>query len=174
MFIAADVYYTANRAKAVGVLFRNWSDTEPHDIVVAYTDNPLEYEPGNFYKRELPCIQALIAKINLDRLNAIIVDGYVYLNDDQKPGLGYYVYQCYNERIPVIGVAKSSFHDNNALSAEVYRGNSTRPLFITAAGMDLAEAAAHIQSMHGHYRFPYLLKLLDTHTKTNWEASSAE
>jgi len=174
MIIVVDVYYTDNRAKTVGILFRNWDDAEPLDIIAAYTDNSLEYEPGSFYKRELPCIQSLLANGELDQLNAIIVDGYVYLSDDKKPGLGYYIYQCYDEKIPVFGVAKSAFHDNDAFVAKVYRSDSVKPLFVTSAGMELAVAAAHIQSIHGPYRFPYLLKLLDTHTKTDWEPSPVE
>ncbi|WP_156417510.1 hypothetical protein [Paenibacillus etheri] len=31
--------------------------------------------------------------------------------------------------------------------------------------MEVAVAAEHIQSMHGEYRFPHLLKLLDKQTK---------
>ena len=34
---------------------------------------------------------------------------------------------------------------------------------VTAAGMDLAEAAGHIQAMHGPCRIPTLLKRVDHH-----------
>lgn len=174
MIIAVDVYYTGNKAKAVGVLFQNWDDAAPHRIITAYTDNPLEYEPGSFYKRELPCIQSLLEKVDRSELDTILMDGYVTLSDDKKPGLGHYVYKHYEERIPVIGVAKTAFHDNRAFVAQVYRGDSTKPLYITAAGMDLPLASAHIRNMHGPYRFPHLLKLLDTETKTGWDAQPVE
>jgi len=103
MIIVVDVYYTDNRAKTVGILFRNWDDAEPLDIIAAYTDNSLEYEPGSFYKRELPCIQSLLANGELDQLNAIIVDGYVYLSDDKKPGLGYYISFVAEQEGKVVG-----------------------------------------------------------------------
>ena len=174
MIIAADVYYAAGRAKTAGVLFRSWDDAEPLAIIAAYTDNPQEYEPGNFYKRELPCIRNLLAQVDPDSLDAIIIDGYVYLSGDKKPGLGMYVCQSYDEKIPVAGVAKNAFHGSDTFAARIYRGGSSRPLFVTCAGMELSAAAGYVLSMHGAFRFPHLLKLLDTHTKTGWEVPVRE
>jgi len=48
VIIAIDVYYSGNKAKSVGVLFESWDDAEPFKVISAYTDNPLEYEPGFF------------------------------------------------------------------------------------------------------------------------------
>ena len=42
--------------------------------------------------------------------------------------------------------------------ALILRGRSRCPLYVTAVGMDLAEAAGHIQAMHGPYWIPTLLK----------------
>jgi len=165
MIIAVDVYYEENQAKTVGVIFQSWEDSNPLDVIISYTENPHEYEPGSFYKRELPCIQELLKQIDLNQIHTIVVDGYVYLNNEKKPGLGHYVYTNLSGRIPVIGVAKNTFHDNEAFVQKVYRGNSSKPLYITSVGVELAVAAGHIQSMYGEYRFPYLLKLLDQQTK---------
>ncbi|MFF2885945.1 endonuclease V [Paenibacillus sp. NPDC057967] len=165
MIIAVDVYYEENKAKSVGVIFQHWDDAKPLEVIVSYTDNPLDYEPGAFYKRELPCIQELLKLADLNQLQAIVVDGYVYLNDEKKPGLGHHVYTNLSGEIPVIGVAKTAFHNNEAYVQKIYRGNSSKPLYITAVGMELEAAAGHIQSMYGAFRFPYLLKLLDKHTK---------
>ena len=41
------------------------------------------------------------------------------------------------------------------------RGKSQTPLFITAAGIDVHTAASFIQSMHGKFRIPTLLKQVD-------------
>ncbi len=169
MIIAVDVYYSDYRAKAAGVIFQDWGDSEPYDIITSYTENPLVYEPGFFYKRELPCIQDLLVRVNLEHIHTIIVDGFVYLSNDKKPGLGYYVYKKYEERFAVIGVAKTAFHENEAFVAKVLRGNSAKPLYVTAAGMDLEYAASQVRNMYGNYRFPYLLRLLDTLTKTDWD-----
>lgn len=165
MIIAVDVNYGENQAKSVGVIFQRWEDSKPLEVIVSYTENPHEYEPGFFYKRELPCIQELLKLTDINQIHTIVVDGYVYLNNEKKPGLGHYVYTNFEGRIPVIGVAKSAFHDNEALVKKIYRGSSTKPLYITSVGMELEVAAEHIQSMYGEYRFPHLLKLLDQQTK---------
>lgn len=165
MIIAVDVYYEEDKAKSVGVIFQGWGDSKPLEIITSYTENPLEYETGFFYKRELPCIRELLKPTDINQIHTIVVDGYVYLDNEKKPGLGHYVYTEFSEKIPVIGVAKSSFHDKEAFVKKLYRGKSTKPLFITSAGMELSVAAGHIQSMYGEFRFPHLLKLLDKQTK---------
>ena len=43
----------------------------------------------------------------------------------------------------------------------IYRGDSAKPLFVTAVGMTLEEAKAHIASMHGEHRIPTLLRRVD-------------
>ena len=64
------------------------------------------------------------------------------------------------DRVPVIGVAKTSFRGSGFAQA-VLRGTSQRPLYVTAAGMKPEIAAAHVLSMHGEYRIPTLLKRAD-------------
>lgn len=91
MIIAVDVYYEENQAKSAGVIFQDWEDATPLDIIVSYTDNPQAYEPGSFYKRELPCIQELLKLTDMSQIHTIVVDGYVYLDQEGKPGLGHYV-----------------------------------------------------------------------------------
>lgn len=168
MIIAVDVYYEETKAKSVGVVFESWADAKPIEIITSYTENLHEYESGSFYKRELPCIQELLKLTDINQLHTIVVDGYVYVNNEKKPGLGHYVYTEFSGEIPVIGVAKSAFRDNEAVVKRIYRGNSTKPLYITSVGMELEVAAGHIQSMYGEYRFPHLLKLLDKQTKEGW------
>jgi deoxyribonuclease V len=43
----------------------------------------------------------------------------------------------------------------------VMRGGARRPLFVTAAGMNVDTAAAHILNMHGAHRIPSILKRVD-------------
>ena len=167
MIIAVDVHYLENKAKAAGVTFCNWDDSEPLDIISSYTDNPLEYESGLFYKRELPCILNLLQFIDISKIHTIIVDGYVCLNNEMKYGLGYYLYEHLGSKIPIIGVAKTAFHNNVAV-VKVHRGKSDKPLYVSSIGIDIKDAAKNIQRMSGEYRLPKLLKLLDTKTK-DWE-----
>ena len=159
MILAVDVDYSDDEGHAAGVLFRNWEDPEPERTVVVKIESIHEYIPGQFYKRELPCIMELLDKIQ-ETIACIVVDGYVYLSADEKPGLGKYLYDELGSKIPVIGVAKSSFVDTPP-NCEVLRGSSSRPLYVTAAGLDKESAKAWIKSMHGEYRFPTLLKEVD-------------
>jgi len=165
MKLAIDVYYYDDKAKAVGVLFKNWDDSEPKEIKSIYLSNIEEYESGSFYKRELPCIINLLEKIDLTKVEFIIVDSFVYLDDKKKLGLGGYLYEYLKEEIPIIGVAKNSFHLNKKNVIEIYRGNSKKPLYITSAGYNVSLSAELIKKMNGDYRFPSLLKTLDQETR---------
>jgi len=101
----------------------------------------------------------------LAKISTIIVDSYVFLDDQNKLGLGGYLYQELNNKIPIIGVAKKSFHLNKKNVIEICRGKSKNPLYISSVGLDLELASNNILRMHGQYRMPTLLKLLDKETK---------
>ena len=154
-----DVDYREDFAIAAGILFDDWGSDETLEEITVKIDEVQPYESGQFYKRELPCLLQLIKP--LDSLpDLFIVDSFVYLDDDMKPGLGAYLYRKFNEKIPVIGVAKTNFKECNS-KVEVLRGESQSPLFITCAGIPLTEAANHIKNMHGEFRNPTLLKKVD-------------
>jgi deoxyribonuclease V len=61
--------------------------------------------------------------------------------------------------VPVVGVAKTRFA--SAAAVDVVRGDSQKPLFVTAAGVDVEWAAEQVKRMHGPYRIPTLLKRVD-------------
>ena len=145
---------------AAGVLFSTWVDSQCNRELTKQITGIEPYEPGSFYKRELPCIMALLADIDLDELTAIVVDGYVCLGQAEKPGLGRYLYEAIDQAVPVIGVAKNRFADTPE-KCEILRGNSQSPLFVTAVGMPLEIAKADIAGMHGENRIPTLLKRAD-------------
>jgi deoxyinosine 3'endonuclease (endonuclease V) len=165
MILAIDVHYKDTTAKAVGALLQHWNDAIAERTIIKYIDTVEEYIPGSFYKRELPCIQEIIKDVDLQSLSCIIIDGFVVLDDAGKPGLGAYVYESIQSQVPVIGVAKSNFHQNRKHVIPVLRGTSEKPLYVTAIGADLQQAADNIQRMHGEYRLPTVLKELDRITK---------
>jgi deoxyribonuclease V len=139
------------RASAASVLFSDYSDAEPAAVHVQILSGAADYLPGEFYRRELPGILALLKKF--DRIpDELIVDGYVMLGE--RPGLGYHLFSALGGHLPVIGVAKSKF--KGASGIEVFRGWSIRPLYVTTAGMDPATAAERIQRMraNGYSFFP--------------------
>ena len=90
MKLIIDVNYGADEALAAGIIFNNWNDAEPSCVITAVITKIEPYEPGMFYKRELPCVQKilnLVSEINPPiNLKYIIVDGYVWLGIN-KPGM---------------------------------------------------------------------------------------
>jgi len=163
MHVALDVGYHNHGAFAACVGFHDWTDAEPALTVTEQIPQVEEYIPGQFYQRELPCLLAVLKKLD-ETPETVVVDGQVHLDDDEKPGLGMHLYEALNRHVPVIGVAKSSFQELTRAS-EVYRGESERPLFVTAAGMSYRDAADRIEQMHGEYRIPTLLRLVDQMSK---------
>jgi deoxyribonuclease V len=154
-----DVSYQNNEAVAACVLFRSWTDKSSDDEIVERIGQIEEYQPGEFYRRELPCLLAVLHKVR-EPLEVVIVDGYVWLGDEKSPGLGARLYDRLGGTTAVIGVAKSRF-DGTTPAVPVLRGRSRKPLYVTATGMDVLEAARHIQEMHGKFRIPTLLKHAD-------------
>lgn len=157
--LAVDVDYKNTSATVAGVVFENWSNEQASQVYTTTVENVAEYTPGLFYKRELPCIIKLLEEFDL-KPDCIIVDGLVYLDGVKKPGLGKYLFDHLNAKVIVVGVAKALFEglpDNFKL----YRGESKKPLYITAAGINLEKAKNLVTSMHGQFRFPTLLKLVD-------------
>lgn len=157
MLACVDVDYRADGAVAACVLFRAWTDAESADERVQTIASVAAYQPGKFYLRELPCLQAVLATA-MEPLETIVIDGYVWLGD-QRPGLGVHLYEALARRVPIVGVAKTRFA--GACGEEVLRGDSRRPLFVSAVGLDALTAARHVQSMHGAYRLPTLLRRVD-------------
>lgn len=171
MILAFDTYYdTTGKAKTVCLAFERWEDAEPFAIHTAFMENVAEYTPGEFYRRELPCILDLFEKLPYEDIEAIIVDGFVFLDDDGKLGLGGYLYKALEEKIPIIGVAKTNFASIEHNKRAVLRGESQKPLYVTAIGIDMETAAQQVQRMAGEYRFPALLKQLDQWTK-EWDTT---
>lgn len=161
MILALDTYYSENKAKTVGLEFTNWADKVERSIYTETLKNVEEDTSWEFYKRELPCILNLMKRYNLKEYEAIIVDGYVYLDDAGKFGLGGYLYEKLNWEIPIIGVAKTNFFTIIKNKKRLLRGESTKPLFITSRGMDIDDATERIRMMDGAFRIPTLLKKLD-------------
>jgi len=165
MILALDTYYFDNKAKTVALEFLNWSDSIEKENYSEILENVDEYKSGEFYKRELPCILSLISKIDIEKVEFIIIDGYVFVDDNSKFGLGGFLYEKLNKKIPIIGVAKTDFISLNNHKVSLLRGKSKNPLFISSIGINLNEATEKIKHMSGEFRIPTLLKKLDTLTK---------
>jgi deoxyribonuclease V len=159
MILAVDVDYRDHCAYIAGVSFENWTDSNENETFVSFLDHVDEYTPGQFYRRELPCILRLLEEHQLQP-NCIVIDGFVYLDGESKPGLGKYLYDALNHQVAIIGVAKTPF-TGIPVACEVFRGSSKNPLYVTSAGVAPDDAKTFIRSMHGDYRVPGLLQRVD-------------
>lgn len=165
MIAAFDVSYLDDgSAQAAAVVFENFTDAKPRRIYRKKIAQVAEYVPGSFFRRELPCILALLAEIE-EKIDVVIVDGYVTLGD--RPGLGKHLSESIDPHIAVIGVAKKYFEGSRP--AEAVRGRSKNPLFVTSYGVESEKAKELIESMHGKYRIPTLLKVVDRLSKEKIE-----
>ena len=159
MHVCLDVGYESDHALAACVAFQQWDDSSPTQELTLRVTNVRDYISGQFYERELPCLLAVLGRLNCVP-ETIVVDGHVRLDDAGCAGLGMHLFLELHRTTPVIGVAKSSFTGlTNAVT--ITRGTSSRPLFITAAGMSDQAAADRILQMHGPCRIPTMLSLVD-------------
>jgi deoxyribonuclease V len=153
MIAALDVRYDEDAliGNGAAVIFERWEDAVPLAEYTTAFNGVEPYVPGQFFKRELPCLLAMLEKVRVP-LDQIVVDGFVSLGD--KPGPGFHLWEALETRVAVIGVAKNHFR--YATPAEVVRGSSKRPLYVTAVGIDLSA---------GPNRIPTLLKRVDRLTR---------
>lgn len=157
--MALDVQYEDDQALAAAILFQDWHSASPVDSATSIYPNPAPYVPGQFVERELPPLLQVITDFDATP-EAIVIDGYVFLDGTTTPGLGKHLYDALDGSVPIIGVAKNRFkglpdgHD-------IFRAESTRPLYVTTVGTDLEAAKAGVVSMHGDNRIPTLLKRVD-------------
>jgi deoxyribonuclease V len=155
-----DAAYASTAAAVAGALIRSWEAESLSQMRVRRFDgSPGNYEPGAFYKRELPLLLSIISDFD-QAIEAIVIDGYVWLDANGLPGLGGHLFSSLGRRIPVVGIAKTRYR-NDTWSIPVLRGGSRRPLFITSAGTQAREAADCVRRMHGDYRIPTVLNIVD-------------
>lgn len=157
LFAVVDVHYAAPagaRAALVTAADPRFAEFAGTRTIQAAVGAP--YRPGEFYLRELAPILAVCR--NAGPLALIVVDGYVDLDPDGRPGLGAHVHDELG--VPVIGVAKTAFRTATH-AAQVRRGQSARPLYVTAAGLTVADAARLVQDMAGSFRVPDALRKAD-------------
>lgn len=154
---AVDVHYPAGGGGRAALVLA--ADPALGTIVgehVCWLETVAAYLPGSFYARELPAIRAVLAQAPPLRL--LVVDGYCDLDPSGRPGLGTHVHR--DTGIPVIGVAKTAFHTATH-AVPIQRGNATKPLYVTAAGIAIDEASRLVAAMTGPFRLPDALRRVD-------------
>jgi len=165
-YAAVDVYYPATGgADAALVIAADPAFATVETERTATLTEVAAYRPGAFFERELPALRAVLA--DAGRLDLLVVDGYVHLDPDGRPGLGAHVHTEFG--VPVIGVAKTAFRSATH-AIEVRRGSATRPLYVTAVGIPAERAAALVQAMTGPYRLPDALRRVDALSRCTAES----
>ncbi len=156
-YAAVDVHYPGTGgARAALVLAEDPAFAPPLTEHTAELADVAPYRPGALVARELPAIRAVLAVAGPIRL--LVVDGYVTLDPDGRPGLGAHAHTAFG--VPVIGVAKTRFHPATH-AIEVRRGTARRPLYVTGAGIAPERAAELVRRMAGPYRLPDALRRVD-------------
>ncbi len=163
MIVVIDVYYHENTAKCVAGLFQDWNSEKFYKIYDLFINDITEYIPGQFYKRELPCILKILENIQ-EEYECIVIDGYVFLGAEKKTGLGKHLWDNLSTKKPIIGVAKNYFKDTPEDSV-IFRGQSQKPLYITSIDIPLNIAKESIIKMYGDHRIPDLIKKIDLETR---------
>jgi len=87
-------------ALAACVVARGWTDAAPIEARVVTVAEVRPYAPGRFYERELPCVLAVLERLRTP-VGAIVVDGYVVLDEHGTPGLGGHLHAALGGRTPV-------------------------------------------------------------------------
>ena len=161
VIVCLDVGYRAAEVVTGCVVLAAWPDALPvREDALRSSVPAAAYEPGQFYRRELPYLMAAIAHLAVP-LDAIVVDAHVWLGPGRE-GLGAHLHAALGGRCAVVGVAKTSFLGvGPPIAVPVLRGEAQRPLHVSAAGMDVGQAADHVRAMHGPHRIPTALKRAD-------------
>lgn len=160
---AVDVGYYGNRALAAAIIFSEWEQAKADMAYTSKIAGIASYRPGQFYLRELPCILAVLQNVN-PLPDLILVDGYVWLDESSRPGLGARLHHALQQQCAVVGVAKSRFFKGSNV-AEITRGRSRKTLFVTSVGIDIEQAAQGVRNMHGEHRIPTLLGEVDRRSR---------
>ena len=170
-WLALDVDYRKDAAQkefasVAAVAFDEWTAERPVFESVHRVPEVHPYEPGAFYKRELPslltAIHAALARgVSLD---GIVVDGYVWLGPSHA-GLGAKLHEYLQTislgGVAIVGVAKKHFAGADSVACAIERGSSKNALWISSEGIELSDAARKVKQMHGEFRIPTLLRRVD-------------
>lgn len=138
----------------------DWTSAAPIAEFTHRAGKAEAYAPGEFQRRELPLLMSVLAMLP-ERPRILVIDGYVWLDADGRKGLGAHLFEALRGRTAVVGVAKSRFAGAEQWVEQVMRGDSTSPLWVTAAGVTMSEAVSGVKRMHGTHRIPTLVGRVD-------------
>jgi len=160
MLACVDVDYRPDdSATAACLLFEDWATAVIKAAHLAKVERVEAYRPGQFYRRELPCILQVLAQAS-GAPDVVLVDAYVTLDALGSPGLGARLHEALAGKVAVVGIAKTRYAAATT-AIPVLRGASRTPLWVTAIGIDSMVAADRVRAMHGGHRVPTMLRMVD-------------
>jgi deoxyribonuclease V len=155
-----DAAYGDTASAVACVTLGDWEDASALAEFTHRAGPAADYQPGEFYKREMPLLLSVLGMLPR-KPEIIVIDGYVWLGVEDRKGLGAHLFDALGGASSVVGIAKTKFHGASYWAAEVRRGGSDNPLYVTTAGVDAGEAAAAVKRMHGEHRIPSLVTMVD-------------
>lgn len=159
MIAFTDVQYRETDATAACMVVDRFDAERPTAEWTSVISPIAPYEPGAFYKRELPCLLEVLRRA--PPLSHVVIDGYVFLDANRTPGLGARLYEALGRKTAVLGLAKTAYQ-GSLMATAIARPGSTKPLYLTSIGVDDADAVALINRLHGAHRLPTLVKRVDS------------
>lgn len=160
MIAIVDAAYGDGASAAGCVIAADWESGEALSEFSHRAGPAADYQPGEFYQRELPLLVSVLGMLPR-RPDVIVIDGYVWLGVEDRKGLGAHLFDALGGTTAIVGIAKTKFHGASYWAADVRRGASDSPLYVTAVGMTLEDAAAAAKLMHGPHRIPTLVGRAD-------------
>lgn len=146
-----DVHYRPDESASTALcVYSDATCTNVVQDVRTFRSHVAPYVPGEFFRRELPCVEdAVLAS---PPLSLLIIDGYATLDAAGRSGLGVHLHQRLG--LPIIGIAKTRYQSATH-AIEVARGLGTKPVYVTSCGgLGLHAAAAIVTTMAGSFRLP--------------------
>jgi deoxyribonuclease V len=101
-----DAAYGNEASAAACVMAAGW---ESGAAISEFThrDGPAaDYQPGEFYRRELPLIVSVLAMLPR-KPDIVLIDGYVWLGVEGRKGLGAHLHEALNADSAIVGIAKT-------------------------------------------------------------------
>ena len=158
MKLAVGVHHLDDGDMAAAVAFDEWDAFEASRTFtsrVALVDKPARGKPDLC---GLQCLLQLLQEHALEP-DIIVMDGPVYLDAAETPGLGRALFDALGGRAAIIGASTKAMPGMPA-QFELFREEEARPLIVTCVGIDLGAAKVRVRAMHGKRRLPTLLKLV--------------
>lgn len=170
MIVAIDRCFYDGFSYVVGAVFESWCDIIPSYYVMSRVFcNDVNYKSGSF-SREIDGIMVCLTQLNLDNVDTIIIDGYVWITDDkgnEKKGLGMClqdaIFHLYKVKKTIVGISKTKYPKHHIKDCyEVKRGANKESLWVTCSEPYYAEHySVMVKRMGGDFKVPDIIRELN-------------